>query len=293
MGKGDLYSVVFLCIINVIFMVAGMFLNYVVIISLWRSRQLRNKLFYFMILVLSCFDLAVVASTHPLLIASAICFSLEEVNDTHEDIRLSVSIVLCGSSMSALMLLNVERFVALACLYFHQASVTKARLVCLFAFLSIIIVSSSALYYFNMYTITNVLIALFLSMLLLLFIIFNYTMFTIAKSKQADEKFASITAASWTVGARKTRILNLKNISTCSLAVCCFLVCSCPQIYSALRLTSETSLYDRQALLFSLWSNTFLSINSTFNCVIFFWRNSILRREGTKIINALRVRVIK
>jgi hypothetical protein len=39
-------------------------------------------------------------------------------------------------------------------------------------------------------------------------------------------------------------------------------------------------LSERQFLLFSLWSNTFVCLNSTFNCVIFFGRNSILRREG-------------
>jgi hypothetical protein len=32
-------------------------------------------------------------------------------------------------------------------------------------------------------------------------------------------------------------------------------------------------LSDRQFLLFNLLSSTFGSLNSTFNCVIFFWRN--------------------
>jgi hypothetical protein len=67
MQKSDIFSVVFLCIINIIFMVAGIFLNSVVIISLWKTSQLRKKdlVCYFMILVLSCFDLAVVTITHP------------------------------------------------------------------------------------------------------------------------------------------------------------------------------------------------------------------------------------
>jgi hypothetical protein len=73
------------------------------------------------------------------------------------------------------------------------------------------------------------------------------------------------------------------------LAVGCFFCCFCPHIlYIALRLASETLLSGRQFLLFDLWSNTFISLNSTFNCVIFFWKNSIIRREGMKIVNALR-----
>jgi hypothetical protein len=47
-------------------------------------------------------------------------------------------------------------------------------------------------------------------------------------------------------------------------------------------------LSERQFLLFLLRSTTFISLNSTFNCVIFFWRNSILRREGMKTVNAFR-----
>jgi hypothetical protein len=50
-------------------------------------------------------------------------------------------------------------------------------------------------------------------------------------------------------------------------------------------------LSDRQFLLFSLWSSTFASLNSTFNSVIFFWRNAVLRREGVKIVNGFATTV--
>ena len=87
---------------------------------------------------------------------------------------------------------------------------------------------------------------------------------------------------------RKSRILNLKNISTCSLAVWCFFVCSFPEIiFVILRYASGQFL-----MLFVLWPSTFVSINSTLNCLIFFWKNSILRREGMKIINGFRAHVM-
>ena len=268
-------------------MVAGIFLNSVVIISLWRSSQLRKKLCYFMIFVLSCFDLAVVGSTHPLLIVSTIYFSQGEIDEIREYTRKSISFVVCGSSLYALFTLNVERFLALTCPFFHQASVTKTRLLCFQAFWTVITVGISPLEYFNLkIDIFGTVTAL---SLLCLFIYSNYKIFIIAKSKRADE---SITPTTVMDESRKTRILNLKSISTCSLAVGCFFCCFCPYIiYSALRLASRTSLSERQFLLFGLWSNTFVSLNSTFNCVIFFWRNSILRREGMKIVNAFRRRV--
>ena len=275
-------------------MVAGIFLNSVVIISLWRSRQLRRKLCYFMILVLSLFDLAVVTITHPFLIASTIDYYLEELNEIRQVTRQSIFFILYGVSMFALFTLNVERFLALISPYFHQASVTKTRLVYFQALLVIITVGLSPSVYFNMSKLANSVVALFLLLMLFLFICSNYKLYTIAMSKRVNRRVAPMTAASSTDGRLQKQILNLKNVSTCSLAVGCFLVCSCPQIiYSALRLTSERPFYDRQVLLFILWANTFLSMNSTFNCLIFFWRNSILRREGMKIINTLRVHVIR
>ena len=188
----------------------------------------------------------------------------------------SICFAVRGSSLFALFTLNVERFLALTRPFFHQASVTKTRLLRFQAFWTVTTVGLSPLVYFNLETIVYIFgIATALS-LLFLFIYSNYKIFIIAKSKREDERVAPTTAMDEN---RKTRILNLKHISTCSLAVGCFFCCFCPYIiYAALRLASPLS--ERQFLLFSLWSNTFVCLNSTFNCVIFFGRNSILRREG-------------
>jgi hypothetical protein len=73
------------------------------------------------------------------------------------------------------------------------------------------------------------------------------------------------------------------------LAVACFFICSLPtMIYSALRLTSNKPFYDRQVLIIGILSGTFVSMNSTFNCLIFFWRNSVLHREGMKVVKCFQ-----
>ena len=291
MEKSDTINVVFLGIINIIFMIAGIFLNSVVIISLWRSRQLRKKLCYFMVLVLSCFDLAVVTITHPLAITSTI-YLPEGIQIIREKRRALISFILCGFSMCALFMLNIERFLALTCPFFHQVFVTKRRLVALLVFLSILMAGLSPLSYINIKTIMifDILIAICISFMFFLTTYANYKMFVIAKSKRVDRHVAPSTETSEDEN-RKKRILNLKSISTCSLAVGCYFLCCCPYIiYLAfILLASGKSAYDRQVLLFNLWANTFISINSTLNCVIFFWRNSVLRREGMKIIKALNI----
>ena len=168
MDKGNIFGVLLLCIVNVIFVVVGMFLNSVVIISLWKSSQLRRKLCYFMILGLSCFDLAVVVVTHPFLIVSAIYFSPREINAAREITRIFIPFILYGLSMIVLFTLNVERFLAINCPFFYQASVTKARLVCFEAFLMSILVGLSP-FYFIRKSIVHSVIAIFLPLFMFLF----------------------------------------------------------------------------------------------------------------------------
>jgi hypothetical protein len=237
----------------------------------------------------SCFDLAVVTITHPLLIVSTILsHGQEEMNEILPVIK-TIYFVVCGSSMFALLTLNVERFLALTCPFSHRTLVTKTRLLCFQAFWTVIMLGLSLLAFFiNSKTFVDICGTVIVLSLLFLFIYSNYKIFKIAKSKREDERVVSTTATSVDEN-RKTGILNLKHISTCSLAVGCFFCCFCPYvIYAALGLASETLLSESQFLLFYLWSGTFCSLNSTFNCVIFFWRNSVLRREGIKIVNALR-----
>ena len=263
-------------------MVAGVFLNSVVIISLWRSSQFRKKLCYFMILVLSCVDLIAVAVGHPLQILWTTFWWMETFHQQESKFIWAniMVIVLAGSSMFALLTLSVERFLALKYPFFHQTGVTKKRLMLLLAFLMIMLVSLSLLVHFAGKTFRNILVTVLLVFFCFVFIYLNYKMFIIAKSKRNMNR-----AVTHSYQEGKRWKMNFNNISTCSLAVACFVVCSFPQIiYSVLCLTSETLPNDRRIRLFHIWSNTLVLMNSTFNCLIFFWRNSILRREGIKIL---------
>ena len=289
MDPNTFVNALFPCLVNVTFMVVGIILNAVVIISLWRSSQLRKKLCYFMIFFLSCFDMAVVAIMHPILILSTILWSMEIYHEEIKYTRIYTNIISGGFSMFALLTLTIERFLALTYPFFHQSAVTKRRLVLFQAVLMITTVSLPPLTYFYAKT-ANMLITLFVSFVLFVFICLNYKMFIIAKSKRENERVAPTGAeTSSHIKERKRGNLNFKNFSTCSLAVACFFVCSLSQIiYSASRLIPVKPFYDGQVLLFSIWSATFFSMNSTFNCLIFFWRNSILRREGMKVVKCFQ-----
>ncbi len=121
--------------INVFFLFSGICLNSVVILSFWRSIQLRKKLCYFMIMVLSCCDLLAVLTNNPLLAVIVILWLTGEtdVNATwaHN------SIMFIAFSLLALLVMNFDRYLATSYPIFHRTSVTKGRLLTLLAILII------------------------------------------------------------------------------------------------------------------------------------------------------------
>ena len=292
MYSSTLINAVLLCLLNASFMVIGIILNSVVIISLWRSSQLRKKLCYFMIIVLSCFDLAIVTIVQPLLMLSTILWSMKIYHAEIQNTRFFTCLLLEGFSMFALLTLNIERFLALTRPFFHQTIVTKGKLTLFLALPIIIIVALSLLcvIYSKARVYLPVIIAVYLLSFWFVLAFLNYKMLVIVKSKHKDELRVAPASleTSGNQERQKRQKRNLKNISTCSLAVGCFLITSFPVIInSILRFVSNSPKNDRQGMLFSIWATIFVSMNSTFNSVIFFWRNSILRREGMKIVKCL------
>ena len=152
MDPSTVINAILLCSVNACSMVAGIFLNSVVIISLMRSSQLRKNLGYFMILVLSCFDLAVVAINHPMLLSTIISWSVQTHHQGESKLNIWGYLVgynLAGFSMSALLTMSVERYLALKYPFFHHTAVTKTRLLLFLALLVVITVIVSSLKYMD------------------------------------------------------------------------------------------------------------------------------------------------
>ena len=275
MSASDLVNVSFFVMVNAIFTIAGIFLNVTVIISFLRSSKLRKELGYFMILVLSCFDLAVVAIAQPLQIYSMISFYHGKNNELEEQIKYKIILLLNGSSIQAVFMLTIERYLALVYPFFHQTSVTRRRLV---LGMGILFFPMSVVYWFFAKSETLEMIArmTYPSIFLLSIFYLNYKMFLIAKSKRMNR-----TVPSSTHQEEERCKVQSKKISTCTFVVICYAVCKCPALaFFIIRLSKAHFLDEGQATLFHLWAVTFFQMNSTLNCLIFFWRNSILRREA-------------
>ena len=132
-------NLIFIFAVNIFFFFSGICLNSLVILSFWRSVNLRKKLCYFLIMVLSCCDLLTVLTNNPLLAFISMSWLTGKLDGNarwpHTSIRLTN--VFLGFSYFALLVMNFDRYLATFYPIFHRTSVTKGRHLTLFAILII------------------------------------------------------------------------------------------------------------------------------------------------------------
>ncbi|XP_046861089.1 uncharacterized protein LOC124454312 [Xenia sp. Carnegie-2017] len=286
-----LWNGVFLCIINISLLICGITLNSVVILCIWRCSQLRKKLCYFTILVLSCFDLANVSVTHTLIILStAAC--LWKSNISLRITRSKLSTIFFELSTLSLLMLNIERFLALNFPFFHAKHVNRCR----FLVLTIcpgVLFALLTFFLFNHEKTINLILIVYLCISFFLISLFNYKMYRIAKAKKklSGNILRNLTTASF--GQNKRQFNDLKKVSTCIIVVVCYLLFGAiPCLgYVSTCLIMDVSCSDSRLFSPSLWIGSLSAMSSTMNCLIFFWKNSILRKEAIKMIRTLPQRI--
>ena len=268
-------STILLWLFNFVFFCAGTFLNSVVIISIRRSSQLRNKICYFTIFLLSCADLAVVVIVHP----SIVWMTYWKLHEDNVKIVVTIIIIFLVQSPSVVipLTLNVERFLAIKFPFFHQQYVTKKRLVGFTAILNCFLILSGSLVWFRALKGTLYISITLISVIL---VYLNFEMYKTAKSK---EKSTASTLSTENISLKTKK--SKKTLPT-FLLVICLMVFSLPRaawsVYTSHVFRSST--YSVMEVHLSFWTLTIMAINSSFNCLVFFWKNSILRREGLKTL---------
>ncbi len=108
----------------------------------------------------------------------------------------------------------------------------------------------------------------------------NYKLFTIARKSRRKNG----------IPPEMKNTCSWKNISSCLLAVVCFVVlCTLASAYVGI----STNLKDPSTLskthIAAFLGKTIASMNSTFNCLIFYWKNKVLRTEGMKVIKSMKI----
>ena len=205
-------QLIFLCLVNIIFTFSRIVLNTLVIVSIWKSSQLRKKLCHFLIMVLSCFDLVSVVTNYPGILLNLIS-SLREDYDLLAKMRIYQHWASLFPAFSALALLvmSIERYLRAYYPFFHRTSVTRRRLLTL---LAIFIILTTVLYIISGKDIENrATVTLTIAMVIFLppFMFVNLKLITIARKVRRGR----------TVSPGKRTTINFKTISTALWAVAC------------------------------------------------------------------------
>ena len=277
-------NLVVIFILNAIFFVSGVCLNTTVIISFWRSTQLRKKLCYFMIMVLSCCDLVAVLTNNPLTAFAAMLWltGTLDLDSIFPGITLWYTNIFFAFSLLALLVMNFDRYLATSYPIFHRTSVTRGRLLLLLTILVIIEGTLAAMSVGNNPVISyqmHILIVFILLTPPMLF--FNYKLFLVVRRSRGGKRM--------TPEIKTTS--SLKHVSSCLLAVACFVMLSTPIfVYIGLMMNSANTASPLDITeLVGMWAETMTSMNCTFNCLIFYWKNKTLRAEGLKVMKSIKM----
>ena len=274
-------NLIVIFVVNVFFFFSGVCLNSAVIISYWRSVQLRRKLCYFMIMVLSCCDLLGVLTNSPLMAVIAILWLTKKLDVSSTWFRISAKFTefIFALCLFALLVMNFDRYLATSYPLFHRTSVTKKGLLTLLGILIVfgiawvVVFSNESVIPFH----TCGLDIMILFTPAMLFI--NYKLFRVTRKTRRSSP-----------NMKKT--ISLRNISSCSLAVASFVILTIPMFANVglvIKLKHKTVTLDNDVNLTRIWAVTILSMNSTINCLIFYWKNKVLRTEGWKVLKNMKI----
>ena len=272
-----------MCVVNIIFFFSGVVLNILVIITVFKTTQLRKKLCHFMIMVLSCFDLLTILIFNSGLILSLITWATENYYLlSRVAIYLQVAHIPCGYSLCILMVMCIERYLGVYHPIFHKTSVTRRRLLTLLAMFIIPLTALILLVYtYDSIMLRAVGASIFMVVFLPPFIFLNYKLFKISRKMRRQNA---------TSPEQRSRI-SLKHINTCLLAVACLVIWSIPiSVYAVFVLVEGST--SENANVTEMWAATTTIMNCSINSLIFFWKNKLLRDEGIKIIKKIKDRAL-
>jgi hypothetical protein len=125
---------------------------------------------------------------------------------------------------------------------------------------------------------------LIISILLIPAMLFiNYKLFLVVRKSRKNKR----------ISLDMNKTFSLKNISSCLLAAGCVVVLSIPAgVYIGLTINSTETTYTLDnAHLALIWARAIALMNCTFNCLIFYWKNKVLRTEGWKVLKSMKILV--
>ena len=273
-------------IFNIVFLgvliVSAMLLNALAVITIWKRTQLRKKLCYFVILVQSSADFAFGCIAMPILLFYLL------VPFINVDICIAVILArsalfsLTGLSIVTLSALTIERYIGVVHPYSYK-KLTKSQIVkfvlCGFSML-LSITGASA---FSQHQIIKYAAIAGLG-IFLIFITFAYVRIYLEMRRLSCSEVRPNIQGGEQNKDRKLKFREIKRAMSCFIVVISFLVLIVP--YSMFPIFGQRFQQSNLNVYF-WWTVTLLNSSASINSVIFFLRNTVLRKEAMKVIRKI------
>ena len=288
------------CAVNFLFVLLGAFLNALVIWIFWKTRRLREKTCYFMIMLLACVDLSVTVIVQPMfsiysiweMTANATCFC--------KMLSQTLSVLLSGMSTMTFFTLNIERYLSIVHTVFHRNHVTKQKC---FLFLFVWWLICAVLAFGPLFSFTIDIIITLIATLVCIGTFYMYVaIFSVARKRKrvrgisqnviVNGNQVASTIPDATSARHQRAEETLRNTETSQdilLAKACLpivftsLLCHLPNAVVLGIWREHVNTIDIIVHL-KVWTHSLVLINSTLNCLIFFWANKTLGNEGWKVL---------
>ena len=287
--KGSVILYVFALVTNVCLIFTTLFFNGVTVATIWKSDKLREKKPNFLIMIQSMVDLANVVFFMTLSAMVLGCNLSGTTSCAIVFLAKTVGSLTFFYSMAAMWMMNLERYFGALYPIFHRTKVTKRRLLKCFVAISSL---ETLLYLGGNILFGERMTKLIYSGNLLLFLFVTAFVHTrivwavMKKKRLPGLGCVSDNALETKNMEKKARFMKqIKIAKSCFLVVFISYVCSLPGIimFGGL-LNAEVNFF---VITLRKFSSLLIMLNSTLNSLIFFWRNTVLRKEGLILIRNL------
>ena len=274
-------------VVNIVLAIAGTMINSFVLFIFWKSPKLRSKLSSFAIMLLCSIDLGVVTVVHPLFALTHITTMLGSPKCLYIVAYAIAIFFFSGISACTLFIINIERYFAIIHPFLHRIHFTKRRFVLtwvFFWFFVIFFIVCRVYFTFVAIVIGSVII----SIIVIFTSLFTYVaIYVVARKKmfKRNEVHDHSNSDQENSGNSMAFLRELKMAKTYVLVVSLCFLCYLPSIvvfgitWNILNHGDKTSGVNAIN-----WAVTLTSMNSSLNCLIFFWGNREMRKEGFIIL---------
>ena len=275
-------------VLNICLAIATILLNSTTIVACMKSRILKCKMAYFMVMMLSFNDLIVGLTSNVLF--AAILF--KEYGSKSSEcllnrIQIFLLLLFSGCSFKTLVVMSWERYAAICHPLYHRTKVTRKRLMkCLIFlwFFAIVGTVLSSLFqtFFNYVIIPE--LAAFITFLLYVYIKI-YLANSTKSSINITEGRQDADLNNRLRDQQRKAMLNTKLAKSCFLAVISFVICYLP---SGITTSGAFKFQKDLGVLVLVWAKTLILLNSSLNSIVFFWRSKPLREEAYAVVKCNR-----